>query len=444
MELTWDGVSTTQTEEGIHPGRIEGVIGAAAGWGHTSLVIQEKEKSKLLVSGRPHDFQTLLRLRRLPSPLRNFAIKSSMKENRDREQSFLDKLIATLTAVNNKMEGKDGEVGEVERPISVLPTLTEILLPNDDTPAVPSQFLGKEDTVPKTLLAASAGLTAIVGQSGTLYTFGLNNRGQCGMGKISNNVWHPTPIVNPSQNDPIVHVALGLQHGLALDGAGHLYTWGKGERGQLGQGQGTSMENTTAASVLKVVDFQLHSQKGRIILTGDDAKIKCASAGMNHSAAVTQSNHAFVWGKNISPPGPDDGNKAAVDSSAPRLVTCFPPHLDIVGVTCASHHTSFLLSDGSVWGIGVATDNGQAIMEAVVEMIPSGVIDMPVRQFVGHFDRTTVVGKDGRQVLEVQFWSHEELREDAALRPLWMDQLGREERVRFVSQGWMHKVVVTD
>eukprot|EP00957_Ditylum_brightwellii_P085613 6512946-Ditylum_brightwellii.AAC.1 len=77
------------------------------------------------------------------------------------------------------MEGKDGEVGEVERPISVLPTLTEILLPNDDTPAVPSQFLGKEDTVPKTLLAASAGLTAIVGKSGTLYTFGLNNRGQC-------------------------------------------------------------------------------------------------------------------------------------------------------------------------------------------------------------------------------------------------------------------------
>ena len=39
------------------------------------------------------------------------------------------------------------------------------------------------------------------------------------------------------QENPIVSVALGLQHGVALDSEGQVFCWGKGERGQLGQGR---------------------------------------------------------------------------------------------------------------------------------------------------------------------------------------------------------------
>eukprot|EP00565_Helicotheca_tamesis_P008726 CAMPEP_0185733984 /NCGR_PEP_ID=MMETSP1171-20130828/21059_1 /TAXON_ID=374046 /ORGANISM="Helicotheca tamensis, Strain CCMP826" /LENGTH=484 /DNA_ID=CAMNT_0028403853 /DNA_START=237 /DNA_END=1691 /DNA_ORIENTATION=+ len=447
-ELRWEGGGgDVGIEEGIRLGRIKNVVGAAAGWGHTALVVQPEnsDATKLLVCGRPHDFQTLLRLRRLPSFLRNFALQSSLREHRDKEQSLLDKVVSVLTSVNKEVVKTD-DGHEIERPISVLPTFTEIFLPEGDKPAS-SLSLRNNDVMPRTFLAASAGLTAIVGQSGTLYTIGINNRGQCGTGKFTNNVWTPTPIMNPSQEGPIIDVSLGLQHGLALDDGGNLFTWGKGERGQLGQGAGSAMENTTSESALKVDDFRLLSDKSgrRNVLTGEDAQVISMSAGMNHSAAVTKSNHAFVWGKNVSPPGPDDGKgKPAVDSSSPRLVEGLPSDLQIVAVTCASHHTAFLLEDGSVWGIGVATDNGQPIMEKAVEMIPAGLIEMPPRQFVGHFDRTTVVGKGGRQVLEVQLWSHEELREGAALTPPWMDQIETDETVRFVSQGWMHKVVATD
>ena len=43
-------------------------------------------------------------------------------------------------------------------------------------------------------LATSAGLTAVISKSGSLYTFGLNHRGQCGIGTFSPNVWAPTQV----------------------------------------------------------------------------------------------------------------------------------------------------------------------------------------------------------------------------------------------------------
>ena len=53
-------------------------INASAGWGHTALIVQNDDvdddisRRKLMVCGRPHDFQTLMRLRRLPPTIRNF------------------------------------------------------------------------------------------------------------------------------------------------------------------------------------------------------------------------------------------------------------------------------------------------------------------------------------------------------------------------------------
>lgn len=57
----------------------EECVGASVGWGHSALLIQGKKSSnsnnttRLMVCGRPHDFQTLMRLRRLPPFIRNFA-----------------------------------------------------------------------------------------------------------------------------------------------------------------------------------------------------------------------------------------------------------------------------------------------------------------------------------------------------------------------------------
>ena len=54
------------------------------------------------------------------------------------------------------------------------------------------------------------------------------------------------------QQYPIVSVALGLQHAIALDSMGNVYTFGKGERGQLGNGR--------AASIPYAVHVPIHSR----------------------------------------------------------------------------------------------------------------------------------------------------------------------------------------
>ena len=76
--------------------------------------------------------------------------------------------------------------------------------------------------------------------------------------------------------------------------------------------------------------------------------------------------------------------------------------------------------------------------------------------FTAGFDRTVVVAGSGkearRQVIEVQLWSNEELRQQGAVRPTWLDWLETQERVDnvcsekvcSVHRGWMHSVVVTE
>lgn len=481
------------------------VAAAAAGWGHSAYVVQsssaESSPTSLLIAGRPHDFQTLLRLRRLPAFLRQYIVKNSLRyddgtvrPNRDEVRAargavagLIDMFMSSGSEEREKMLEEGHE--DLKKRYGLFPTPTEILLPGGDEPAV----VGTTGAV----LAASAGLTAIVGKSGTLYTFGLNHRGQCGVGRNDrSNIWDPQPVAGlnldfPHDNDinkdrsalkqetPIVSVALGLQHGLALNDRGQIFSWGKGSRGQLGvpdPGQTSTQvfpdteysgvpvtmfcPDLTSAAVLTSLnknDGLLIRPMNDQILTGEDAKVTSISAGMNQSAAITASNHAWIWGKNIcaydhdsDTPSPQ-GGKYAEDATLPTRVNGLPPDLAIIDVACGSHHTSFLLEDGSVYSVGVATDTVRPI-SAAVEIIPPGIIDMPPRQFTSHFDRTTIVGKDGNQVLEVQLWSHEELRDGAAFEPGWVDAvLADLERkgvdkggVQAVHKGWMHTIVVAD
>ena len=516
------------------------VTAAAAGWGHSAFVAQDASTggSALYIAGRPQDFQTMLRLKRLPAFLRRYIVSNSLKYDDgttrpDREivkaargsmARFVDTIMSAGTQERDNMEKKG--LNEVEVRYGLYPTPFRVELPDGDEPAVATD--GNNNHV----LAASAGLTAVIGKSGTLYTFGLNHRGQCGVGeKDLFNIWDPTPVAGLSmrppptgdekddenddedkgegetstedearkkkkmkkgraalkQDRPIVSVALGLQHGLALDDNGQLYSFGKGARGQLGvpsPGQNESRAiSDIEYSAVPVTHFcpeytmdaqleWLNSEekvvnipKKHKLLSGDEAKVTRIAAGLNHSAAITASNRAWIWGKNTLPydASPDgDGIKSpktgkfADDATLPAMVNGLPPNVGIVDVAAGSHHTAFLLEDGSVYAIGVATDTVQPIYGGAVEIIPPDVIDMPPRQFTAHFDRTTVVGKHGDQVLEVQLWSHEELRDGAAFEPGWVDPLltyledsgstdGNTERgVRHIHKGWMHTLVTTD
>jgi len=544
------------------------VVGGAAGWGHTALIITKSSSnsssesssspvvktSQLLISGRPYDFQALLRLNRIPSFIRRAVIARSLKyDSNDPEQPSETSLIGK--AIDFFFTHHDYRQDDQPQPSSyrygIVPSFTEIVLPGGDGPAIPEQ--PSDSTTPSsslsssssssrsttllqlaydrnTKVAASAGLTAIIGQSGTLYTFGINLRGQCGTGQPTvNHVWEPTPLrIDPysTTNDDdededdttFVSVALGLQHGLAISNKGTLYAWGKGTRGQLGillpdpnnEQQQQQQEFETEYSYDKdsykteerptgnvVAEFaasrvtEFHLPEGETSLSeGEGERVRCIGAGFNHSAAVTESNHAWIWGKNTSvqpPPPPSSTTPTTstnqsnqqpqqpsiqrhqytkddlLDTHSPTLIQGLPPNIPILDISCGSHHTSILLGDGSIYAVGVPTDTtevrrdgGRPIVDRAVEIVPKGIVEWPVWQFESHFDRTTVVfgdtngggdGDDGggeRRVVEVQLWSTEELRGEAVFEPVWVEDLMRKEGrdVEMVHRGWLHTVIV--
>ena len=442
----------------------------AVGWGHTAIVSQQHD---LLVTGRPHDFSALLRLKRLPKWIRDYSVRQTLQSTvHDQEISEQvskeggstrssqginiwdpTELVASLVSWLSDSLSPESQEWEAARQQSVLARLTMMDL-HDET---------ADEDYPVSV-ACSAGFSAYITNQGHLYTFGLNGYGQCAIGETTNNVWLPQRVTGLSsefaniprsemeQTYPIAQVALGLQHGVCLNTNGEIFCWGKGERGQLGQ-ETVLMESHTALPVKRTFSFAPVEDDDQDAIRNPKpiyahiGKVVQVAAGMIHTAALTEDNRVLIWGKYVLPAfGDDIGRKAASDAVLPCALQGLPDGLKVEQIACGSHHTAMLLQDGSVWAVGVSADTKEPIHEPV-ELIPSGIVEMPVRQFAAHADRTTVVGCSGKQVLQVHLWKDPELREFAVFTPGWLDRLLRQNgeiSIKEVHRSWIHSVVVTE
>lgn len=246
-----------------------------------------------------------------------------------------------------------------------------------------------------------------------------------------------------------------ITDGLCLNTAGELFSWGKGERGQLGHELGAteSKESHTAQPIQRAL-LEVADDNGKPVYHAL-GRMSQVSAGMIHSAALEEeTNRVFLWGKNLLPLPPDGkpgegetrGRKIASDARLPFHLKGLPPELKVLQIACGSHHTSFLLEDGSVWAIGLATDTKEPLHEPFCLMEP-GMFELPVRQFAAHMDRTTVVTATG-EVLQAHVWKEPENREYAIFTPAWVDPLldacEPGTRIREVHRSWLHTLIVTD
>lgn len=474
MELPPTRSSTNQQEQAS----TTVVRSVSVGWGHTAAILQTTMpddatttntenknlhhqllpplQSQLFVTGRSQEFSSLLRLRRLPHWLRQYAVQQTLRnteESLDDVSTRIDpaSLITRLTSyLSETLDHSDGNT-TTEHAAQSHQSFLRRFTAMDDFP---------NDQVPQTVVC-SAGFSAILTESGHLYTFGLNAYGQCGTGQVNNNVWTPQrvtglnsefanmPRQSMEQSYPIVSVALGLQHGLCLNDRGEMFAFGKGDHGQLGQAIAME-ESHTALPIRKACelindddDDNPGGGKPMYIPLG---RIQQIAAGMLHCAALTENNQVLLWGKYIlNKVHGDNPRAAAADARLPILLRGLPSGLAIVQLACGSHHTAFLLEDGSVWGVGISTDTKEP-MHTPVCLIPPGLIELPVRQFTAHMDRTTIVGKDGRQVLQVHLWKDPSLQEYAMFTPAWVERLLEDDPQRTIQQihrSWIHSVVVT-
>ena len=181
-----------------------------------------------------------------------------------------------------------------------------------------------------------------------LFTFGLNEDGQCGISsgvkedneKAANkNVYKPTVVpFFRSSGVSIRSVSVGSRHTLALSKTGEVYSWGWGHLGQLGHGDNLSQANPRKINSISNVIF--------------------ISAGGMHCGCITENNICYTWG------ACNYGQLGIGDSAINQDMISIPTEVKFdettlcSKITCGGLHTAAITLDGSVYCWGKA-DSGQ-------------------------------------------------------------------------------------
>lgn len=167
--------------------------------------------------------------------------------------------------------------------------------------------------------------TAVLTSKGEVYTFGHGHTGQLGHGN-NKDLYTPTKVQGlVFHKDPIVQIAAGYEHTVALTMSGAVYTFGLGERGQLGHGSQHSQ--STPKLVKELVRLQVRAVQ--------------VSAGGHHTVVRLQDGRVATFGSNESGQlGHGDKENYYVPQIIEDMDGCHARH-----VSAGGSHTLFLFAD---------------------------------------------------------------------------------------------------
>ncbi len=177
--------------------------------------------------------------------------------------------------------------------------------------------------------SADRTLVINIKESGYLYTWGDNSKGQLGN---NSTVDRGIPVLSQKLEDSMVCAASGGLHSLAVDVNGNAWAWGNNSKGQLGIG---SLTDKTTPEKL-----------------GDIVGIMGVAAGYSHSLALDEYGNVWSWGDNTH------GQLGIGSTVAKRTPVEVWELEDIVSISAGYDYSLALKSDGTVWAWG-HNDKGQ-------------------------------------------------------------------------------------
>jgi hypothetical protein len=386
-------------------GEEEPMVQVAAGWGHTVLLSQS---GQVWLCGRTHDVSQAIRFGRM--------------------------------AMNGSW---------------FLPLYESMGVHNSIDALVPKRL---EVPEPAAAVAASAGLTAVLGRSGALYMTGGNWYGQCGNGKRETFQYGVTRVMG-LDGLRVAQVALGFRHCIALTSCGKVLTWGKGQRGQLGLGMS------------RLEDSAVPVELGAKRLPGGRA-IEVA-AGFNHCLALTEDGAVWQWGKFM---GAGDANEPHADVKDRVPDAGSPARVDFGGaavrrIWAGQNHSLALTSNNTLYQWGRLSDKTVSAHPSVLKQVSQReeklgasrvlgvkdtVVHRPVQVPIGRevlmdaamdiapgFDMSYLVCAGRLDQPLVWDWDLTPVPihlHDQALAPLFEDSRS----VLQVAPGWIHTALITD
>lgn len=191
------------------------------------------------------------------------------------------------------------------------------------------------DPVNIVALVAGSNHTVALDNQGTIWTWGDNWSGQLGN---ATKIRELRPVRLDLPNLPqFVAITAGASHTAALDSEGKVWTWGLNAHGQLGDGQGGTLNAYS-------------DTPQRLNLTG----ITAITAGRDYTIVLDSEGAIWTWGDNWSG---QLGDGTMVRQLTPQRLDA-PDLPDFTAVTAGCNHTAALDAGGRVWMWGLNT-NGQ-------------------------------------------------------------------------------------
>eukprot|EP00164_Ancoracysta_twista_P014131 GFYU01022881.1.p1 GENE.GFYU01022881.1~~GFYU01022881.1.p1 ORF type:complete len:970 (-),score=233.91 GFYU01022881.1:90-2999(-) len=187
-------------------------------------------------------------------------------------------------------------------------------------------------------VAAGSNHSLALSDSGQVFAWGKGDEGQLGHGgdiespdAVPANEGAPS-IVHGLFSATIIEVRAGKNHTLALSDLGHIYSWGRGNEGQLGHGSLDSEWTPRRIQSAGVHDVRF-------------AKI---AAGVNVSAGLTEGGEVYIWGATNF-----IGSRTYSFQSTPFRIEEFKSE-PVVDVDCGHRHFAAVTNMGNLytWGSG--------------------------------------------------------------------------------------------
>lgn len=181
-------------------------------------------------------------------------------------------------------------------------------------------------------ISASQFRSAAITEDGSLWVWGNYDDFPIGEGLLTNKTVRP--IKEDSLKAPLVAIALGYQHLVAIDREGSVIAWGVNSNGQLGPAL-TRLPRSSPAPV-----------------SGLEPGFVAVAAGRAHTLALRRDGTALGWGYNSYGQlgiGSDSIEVRRFDPSALKLS-------NLVAVSAGQFHSLALRSDGTVFQFGGMSD----------------------------------------------------------------------------------------
>lgn len=234
-----------------------------------------------------------------------------------------------------------------------------------------------------TMIAAGGSHGLALDSANTVWSWGFNKDGQLGRGLPYTNRPTPGQVVNAADASGkltgVIHIAAGGGHSLFVDSAGNVWACGLNFYGQLGDGS-TSDSKVGVVQVLK-------NGNSATPLTGATA----VAAGLDHSLALMSDKTVWAWGHNRNGQLGEPTNfntDTAVTSPVQVKVDINTVLQNVTKIVAIGNHSLALVDDGinppTLWawgdntygqlGNGKTTDSAYAIE---VKGIPNPDLYMP-------------------------------------------------------------------